>query len=112
MDKRTEEYRKKNRKEESNEGYQKIFYQFMINLLKDYPKFLKKGFSGNSKKVADMIDKEAYINMQSSSDREFYEKILKSQMFDELIIKRMMPKDQRDKIQALFFEEKLNVKFA
>ena len=112
LDKRTEEYKKNKKKEESNEGYQKIFYQFMINLLKDYPKFLKKGFSGNSKKVTDMIDKEAYINMQSSSDREFYEKIIKSQMFDELITKRMMPKDQRDKIQALFFEEKLNIKYA
>ena len=44
----------------------------MINLLKDYPKFLKKGFDGKSKKVSDMRDKEAYINMQSSSDREFY----------------------------------------
>ena len=33
-------------------------------------------------------------------------------MFEEFITKRMRPKDQRDKIQALFFEEKLNVKYA
>ena len=59
-----------------------------------------------------MIDKTAYKNMQSNSDRDFYDKIIHTQMFDELIAKRMLPKDQRDKIQALFFEEKLNVKYA
>ena len=112
LDKRTEEFRKNKKKEVTNEGYQEIFYRFMINLLKDYPKFLKKNYNGSSKNISDMIDKEAYINMQSSSDKEFYEIIIKSEMFNELITKRMMPKDQRDKIQALFFEEKLNVKYA
>jgi hypothetical protein len=33
-------------------------------------------------------------------------------MFDEFITKRMMPRDTKEKIQALFFEEKLNVKHA
>ena len=112
LDKRTEEYRKNKKKEETNEGYQEIFYRFMINLLKDYPKFLNTKYNGNSKKVDDMIDKTAYKNMQSNSDKEFYDKIIHTQMFDELIAKRMLPKDQRDKIQALFFEEKLNVKYA
>ena len=112
LDKRSEEYRKNKKKEVTNEGYQEIFYRFMINLLKDYPKFLKKNYNGSSKNISDMIDKDAYINMQSSSDKEFYEIILKSEMFNELITKRMMPKDQRDKLQALFFEEKLNVKYA
>ena len=112
LDKRTEEYRKKNKRELTNEGYQEIFYRFMINLLKDYPKFLKKNYNGNSRNVSDMIDKTGYINMQSNSDKEFYEIIINSEMFNELITKRMMPKDQRDKIQALFFEEKLNVKYA
>jgi hypothetical protein len=84
----------------------------MINLLKDYPKFLKKSFNGNSYKVQEMIDKQGYINSQSTGDKDFYEKIINSQMFDEFITKRMMPKDTREKIQALFFEEKLNVKYA
>ena len=112
LDKRIEDYKKNKKIEETNEGYQEIFYRFMINLLKDYPKFLKKKFNGNSKKLDDMIDKEAYINSQSNKDKEFYEKIIKSQMFNEFITKRMMPRDQREKIQALFFEEKLNVKLA
>ena len=112
LDKRTEEYKKNKKKEETNEGYQEIFYRFMINLLKDYPKFLKKNFNGNSNKIEEMIDKLSYINAQSNLDKEFYEKILNSQMFDELITKRMMPKDSTEKIEALFFEEKLNVKHA
>ena len=58
-----------------------------------------------------MIDKKAYKNMQRNSDKKFYDKIMVTKMFDELITKRMMPKDQRDKMQALFFEEKLNVKY-
>ena len=112
LDKRTEEYKKNKKKEETNEGYQEIFYRFMINLLKDYPKFLRKEYNGKSKNLIDMFDKEGFLNMQSSSDKEFYDKIIKSQMFEELILKRMRPKDQRDKIQALFFEEKINVKQA
>ena len=112
LDKRTEEYRKNKKVEETNEGYQDIFYRFMINLLKDYPKFLKKNYDGNSKKITDMIDIDGYVSSQNSSDRKFYSEILHSQMFEEFITKRMRPKDQRDKIQALFFEEKLNVKYA
>ena len=84
----------------------------MINLLKDYPKYLKKSFNGNLNKLQDMIDKEGYINAQNSGEKEFYKKIIESQMFYELISKRMMPKDFKEKIQALFFEEKLNVKHA
>ena len=112
LDKRTEEYRKNKKKEETNEGYQEIFYRFMVNLLKDYPKFLKKNYNGNSRKISDMFDKEAYINAQSNSDTKFYEQIVRTQMFDELVKKRVMPKDLRDKMDALFFEEKLNVKYA
>ena len=112
LDKRTEEYRKNRKIEETNEGYQEIFFRFMVNLLKDYPKFVKKNFNGNSKKADDMFDKEAYINSQSSKEKEFYEKIIKSQMFDELVTKRIIPRDQRDKMQALFLEEKINVKLA
>ena len=110
--KRCEELKKNKKKEETNEAYQAIFFRFMINLLKDYPKFLKKSFNGNSNYVNDMIDKQAYINSQSSGDKEFYEKIINTQMFDEFIGKRMMPKDTKEKIQSLFFEEKLNEKLA
>jgi hypothetical protein len=59
-----------------------------------------------------MFDKQGYLNSQSSKEKEFYNKIISSQMFLDLIIKRLMPRDTKEKIQALFFEEKLNVKKA
>ena len=111
LDKRTEEYKKNKKLDVTNEGFQEIFFRFMVNLLKDYPKFLKT-YNVKSKDIKDMIAKQEYINSQSNSDIRFYEQITKSQMFDELIKKRMMPKDLREKIQALFFEEKLNEKYA
>ena len=112
LDKRVEEYRKSKKKTgDKNEDYQEIFYRFMINLLKDYPKFLKKS-SCDSNKFEDMFDKQGYINSQSNSEKDFYDKIISSQMFLDLIIKRSIPRDTKEKIQALFFEEKLNVKIA
>ena len=112
LDKRTEEYRKSKKKTgDKNEDYQEIFYRFMINLFKDYPKYLKKN-SCESNKFEDMFDKQGYLNSQSSKEKEFYNKIISSQMFLDLIIKRLMPRDTKEKIQALFFEEKLNVKKA
>ena len=113
LDKRTEEYRKAKKKtgDDKNKDYQEIFYRFMINLLKDYPKFLKK-CSGDSNKFDNMFDKQGFLNSQSSSDKDFYDRIISSQMFLDLITKRLMPRDINEKIQALFFEEKLNVKIA
>ena len=112
LDKRIEEYRKSKKKAgDKNEDYQEIFYRFMINLLKDYPKFLKKN-AFESNKLQDIFDKQGYINSQSNSDKEFYDKITNSQMFLNLIIKRLMPRDTKEKIQALFLEEKINVKLA
>ena len=63
-----------------------------------------------------MIDKEAYITpsygwlgatfyMQSSSERDFYERIIKSQMFDELVKKRLLPKDQKENMKLYFLKK-------
>ena len=57
-----------------------------------------------------MIDIDSYIKSKDASERNFYTKILSTQMFIEFIYKRMMPKDNSDKIEVLFFEEKINKK--
>ena len=77
LDKRTEDYKKSKKFEVTNEGYQEIFYRFMVNVFKDYPKFLKT-FNGKSKDIQDLIGKEEFINAQSSSDTLFYQQIVKS----------------------------------
>ena len=100
---------------EMNENYQLCFHKFMINLFIDYPKFLTKDYSVNkdiSMSIQDMVDIESYLNSFSSSERPFYTKLFNSQLFIEFIYKRMMPKDCKEKVEVLFFEEKINEKVA
>ena len=101
--------------EEKNKQYQLIFYEFMIDLLKDYPQYLSKDYSVTkdiSMSTKDMIDLKSYVNIYSNSDKDFYSKIFNTQMFIEFIYKRMMPKDCNEKVEILFFEEKINEKIA
>ena len=96
-----------------NKEIQKIFSRFMINLLKDYPKFLTKDYSVSkdiSQSIKDMIDLKSYLNLYSNGDKCFYSKIFSTQMFMEFIYKRMMPKDCNEKVEVLFIEEKINEK--
>ena len=96
-----------------NKEIQLIFSKFMINLLKDYPKFLTKDYSVNrdiSMSIKDMIDLKSYLNLYGSGEREFYNKIFSTQMFMEFIYKRMMPKDCNEKVEILYIEEKINEK--
>lgn len=100
---------------EINEKYQLCFYKFMINLFIDYPKYLTKDYSVNkdiSMSIQDMIDINSYLNTFSSSEKNFYSKMFSTQLFIEFIYKRMMPKDCNEKVEVLFFEEKINEKIA
>ena len=100
---------------EDNQIYQHIFFNFMIFLLKDYPKFLSKDYGVTkdiSMSVKDMIDITAYINSLNTNERDFYNRIFNTQMFIEFIFKRMMPKDSNEKVEILFFEEKINEKLS
>ena len=102
-------------KSNDNEKIQEIFFKFMRAILKDYPKFLSKDYSVNldiSMSIKDLIDKENYLKVYSSEERCFYEKIFNTQMFIEFIYKRMMPKDCNEKVEILFFEEKINEKYS
>ena len=101
---------KKNNIKEDNKKYQKIFYNFMLYLFKDYPKFLKLDYGVRKTikmHIKYLIDLESYIKSKDSNERDFYKKVLNTQMFIEYIYKRMMPKDCGEKIEALFFEEKI-----
>ena len=96
-----------------NEQYQLIFYKIMINILKDYPKYLSKDYSVNkdiSMSIKDMIDIKSYVNSFNSSEKSFYSRIFNTQMFMEFIYKRMMPKNCNEKVEVLFFEEKIKEK--
>ena len=100
---------------EMNEKYQLCFYKFMISIFIDYPKFLTKDYSVNrdiSMSTQDLIDINNYLNIFNSYEKPFYNKIFNTQLFIEFIYKRMMPKDCNEKVEVLFFEEKINEKIA
>ena len=97
--------------DEENSAYQLIFFNFMIALLKDYPKFLSKDYGVTkdiSMSIKDMIDLTSYANSYGTNEKEFYNRIFSTQMFIEFIYKRMMPKNYNEKVEILFFEEKIN----
>ena len=96
-----------------NEKYQLIFFKIMINILKDYPKFLSKDYSVNrdiSMSIKDMIDLKSYLSIYNTNEKNFYHRIFNTQMFMEFIYKRMMPKNCNEKVEVLFFEEKIKEK--
>ena len=106
-----------NKVKEENEKYQLIFYKFMIAFLSDYPKYLikSKQFKENNMNENDinnMIDINSYLNSMNVSEKEFYRKIFKMKSFKEFISKRFNPKNSLEKIEAIFFEEKINENIA
>ena len=52
---------------------------------------------------------DEFLNQVSSSDRAFYSKfIIETQIFGDFLYLRMIPKNTREKIQILAFDEKIN----
>ena len=85
----------------------------MIAFLSDYPKYLVKSKhfkenNMNENDINNMIDINSYLNSINVSEKEFYKKIFKTKSFKEFILKRFNPKNSLEKIEAIFFEEKIN----
>ena len=101
---------------EQNEQYQLIFYKFMTTFLLDYPKYLNKNKqikdNMDQNDINNMIDINSYLNSINAVEREFYRKIFKTKSFKEFIRKRFNPKNSLEKIEAIFFEEKINENIA
>ena len=96
---------KKAKKE--NEKYQNIFFDYMIHLLENYQKFLNKDYKKEKKfNINSMINIEKYLN-SLKDDNDFYKSFFQTQMFKEFIYRRMEPKNSDEKIDIIFFEEKM-----
>ena len=101
--------------EVKNEQYQIIFYKFMVELFEEYNKYLKKDIkinNINNMDINDLIDTNLYLNSFNATDKEFCKKIFKTKMFKDFISKRIDPRDNMEKIEAIFFEEKINERIA
>ena len=88
-----------------------IFFNFNAKLLSNYSKYLNLDFySSNSAPSLELLFKvDQYLKEFSSGDKEFYNKfITETQIFGDFIFMRMIPKNSKEKIQILSFDEKIN----
>jgi hypothetical protein len=89
-----------------------LFFQFIVNILQSYNKYLNTEYYTNneisSPSIYNLFKIEEYIESQVAGDRPFYRKLIKeTQIFVEFILKRMIPKDSKDKLEILLFDENL-----
>ena len=82
----------------------------MIGLLDNYSKYLIKDADVEiGVKLSSMINIDLYLN-SLNSDNEFYSKIFDAQMFYNFIYKKLIPKNISEKMDILFFDEKIKDK--
>ena len=96
---------------EFNKEVQDLFFDFNANLLSGYQKFLNLDFysSNNSPCLEVLFKVNEFLNQVSSSDWAFYDKFIsETQIFGDFLYMRMIPKNTREKIQILAFDEKIN----
>ena len=87
------------------------FFNFNAKLLSNYSKYLNLDFySSNAAPSLELLFKvNEYLKEFSSSDKAFYNKFLtETQIFGDFIFMRMIPKNSKEKIQILSFDEKIN----
>ena len=95
--------------------FSSIFFDFFLNIMVDYSNFLNSDYFTYKSKyknssVEGLFKIKEFINNHSSSEKNFLQKFVNSQMFSDFIFKKMLPKNINDKMDILFFDEYLNKK--
>ena len=99
---------------EFNEQYQKKFFHFFCELLKNYEEYLNMDYfkSSDSEQLTSintLFSCEKFINIHNSNDIPFYEKfVLESQLFADFIYKRMIPRNNQELMDILLVNDLLN----
>ena len=94
-----------------NQEISDLFFNFNANLLSNYNQFLNREFySTNTMPSLEMLFKvPEYLKTIPTSDKNFYEKFIEeTQIFGDFIYLRMVPKNSKEKIRILKFDEKIN----
>ena len=87
------------------------FFNFNANLLSNYNQFLNRDFySLNTLPCLEILFKvQDYLKTIPPSDKNFYVKfITETQIFGDFLYLRMIPKNSKEKIRILKFDEKIN----
>lgn len=94
----------------TNYDIQECFFNFLLNVLEPYPKYLKNDYFAvhETNEIASLLNTDSFYNYVGSSDKYFYQKILETQMFIEMMFQRMLPKDSENKLDIIFFEQKIS----
>ena len=94
-----------------NQEISDVFFNFNANLLSNYNQFLNRDFySLNTLPCLEILFKvPEYLKTIPASDKKFYDKfITETQIFGDFIYLRMIPKNSKEKIRILKFDEKIN----
>ena len=76
------------------------------------PDDIREKLLNNELDINDMFNINGFINNASSFDTLFYEKFFRTKMFYNFIKKKIFPMSVLDKLEVLFFDEKINEKLA
>ena len=94
-----------------NKEINEIFFNFNANLLSNYSKYLNLDFySLDIMPCLEILFKvKDYLEEIPSQDKEFYDKFIsETQIFGDFLYLRMIPKNSKEKIRILLFDEKIN----
>lgn len=96
---------------ENEESLQKMFFYFHVNIMQTYKLFLNDNYYKSHQKLQSanintLFQVKKFIESFPESDKKFYQKfVTETQIFSDFIFKRMIPKDTKDKLEILFFDE-------
>lgn len=101
------------------------FFSFLISILKEYSKYVEisneklnefdKEFlnkRSSTVNITSVFNVQNFVNKITSKDVEFYKRFLDTELFKSFVIKKIFPQSTEDKIQILFFDEKISAKNA
>ena len=93
--------------------YQKYTIKFDISN-KNYfrNEKIEKKFITDTLSIYDIFDVKGYINNMPSSDRSFYARFLETKLFFNFLKKKIFPLSVQDKLDILFFDNKINEKLS
>ena len=94
-----------------NKEVNETFFNFNATLLANYSKFLNLDFySSNTMPCLEILFKvEDYLKIIPQNDKAFYDKFIsETQIFGDFLYLRMIPKNSKEKIRILLFDEKIN----
>ena len=94
-----------------NQEMNEIFFNFNCTLLSEYNQCLNRDFysSNNSPSLEALFKVKDFMKKIPANDKGFYDKFIsETQIFGDFLYLRMIPKNTKEKIRILLFDEKIN----